>query len=111
MSDTRFVIVGIVLLFAGFAIFGALAGEYRTTSIEMTQFENCFEYSNEKEPSPISCSYKLFDQLVFFITVGILIILGMILLIKGIKGRWDNNVKPEDMVGPGSNQNSENKEG
>jgi len=35
-------------------------------------------------------------------------------LIKGVKGRWDQDVKPEDMVGPsgpsGSSSNSDKKE-
>jgi hypothetical protein len=29
-----------------------------------------------------------------------LIICGIASLVKGIKGRWDQDVKPEDMVGP-----------
>jgi len=31
-----------------------------------------------------------------------LIICGIIAMIKGIRGTWDQDVKPEDMVGPGS---------
>jgi len=30
-----------------------------------------------------------------------LIICGIASLLKGMKGKWDQNVKPEDMVGPG----------
>ena len=29
-----------------------------------------------------------------------MIICGIASLLKGIKGKWDQNVKPEDMVGP-----------
>jgi len=25
-------------------------------------------------------------------------------LIKGVRGKWDNDVKPEDMVGPGGSK-------
>ena len=40
--------------------------------------------------------------MIFFALVGILITCGIIAMIKGIKGTWDQDVKPEDMVGPGS---------
>ena len=30
-----------------------------------------------------------------------MIICGIASLLKGMKGKWDQNVKPEDMVGPG----------
>ena len=31
-----------------------------------------------------------------------LIACGIVSLVKGVKGRWDQDVKPEDMVGPGN---------
>jgi hypothetical protein len=31
---------------------------------------------------------------------------GIISLIKGVKGRWDQDVKPDDMVGPGGKNTS-----
>jgi hypothetical protein len=36
---------------------------------------------------------------------------GIIALVKGAKGNWDNKVKSEDMVGPGrrDNENGEEK--
>jgi len=37
----------------------------------------------------------------FGVVLGI-IIAGVLTLIKGAKGNWDQNVKPEDMVGPGN---------
>ena len=30
-----------------------------------------------------------------------LIVCGIVAMIKGIRGSWDQDVKPEDMVGPG----------
>lgn len=73
----------------------------------MAEFENCYEYSDDKEPVPINCSYKAFDQTVFFAIVSALIGAGVIALIKGVKGKWDNEVNPEDMVGPGGDKNTE----
>ena len=40
------------------------------------------------------------DQILFFGLVLGFIISGMISLIKGVRGNWDNKVKPEDMAGP-----------
>ena len=40
--------------------------------------------------------------MVIFALTTLLIVCGIISLVKGMKGRWDQNVKPEDMVGPGS---------
>ncbi len=106
MSDTRFIIVGIALIFTGFLIFGIFGSNYQISNIEMAEFENCYEYSEDKEPIPINCSYKAFDQTIFFVIVGALIGAGVIALIKGVKGKWDNEVKPEDMVGPGGDKNT-----
>jgi hypothetical protein len=44
------------------------------------------------------------DQTVFFGLVMTFIISGIISLIKGVKGDWDNKVKPEDMAGPNKDE-------
>ncbi|SVE44997.1 uncharacterized protein METZ01_LOCUS497851 [marine metagenome] len=38
--------------------------------------------------------------MIIFAIVVLLITSGIASLVKGIRGRWDQNVKPEDMVGP-----------
>jgi len=38
--------------------------------------------------------------MIIFAIVVLLIICGIASLVKGIKGKWDQDVKPEDMVGP-----------
>ena len=38
--------------------------------------------------------------MVFLSIVALLIACGIVSLVKGIKGKWDQDVKPEDMVGP-----------
>ena len=40
----------------------------------------------------------------FAIVAGILAV-GGIALVKGIRGTWDNDVKPEEMLGPGGDKN------
>ena len=39
----------------------------------------------------------------FAVVIGILIV-GGLALVKGIRGKWDNEVKPEEMVGPGGDK-------
>jgi hypothetical protein len=49
----------------------------------------------------------MFSQTLFFAIVIVVIVSGIILLVKGVKGKWDNEVKSEDMVGPGGDKNPE----
>ena len=110
MSDTRFTILGIGFIFAGFLILGIFGSDYQTSNIEMTEFGDCYEYSENNEPIPIDCSYKVFDQTIFFGVVIGLIVAGAISLIKGARGNWDSKVRPEDMVGPGGEKNKDNED-
>jgi hypothetical protein len=47
------------------------------------------------------CNEKLQQKSLFFSLIIILIGAGIVALLKGVKGRWDQDVKPEDMLGPG----------
>jgi hypothetical protein len=100
MSDMRFIILGIALIFVGFIILGAFGHEYQAATLESNEFGTCYEYFEDKPPAKINCSFKIMDQILFFGLVLGFIISGMISLIKGIRGNWDNKVKPEDMAGP-----------
>jgi hypothetical protein len=110
VSDTRFTIIGILLIFVGFLVLGIFGGNFQSANIEMAEFGDCFEYSDNNEPIPINCSYKSLDQTIFFSIVVVLITAGVISLIKGVRGKWDNQVKSEDMVGPGGDKNPEKEE-
>jgi hypothetical protein len=105
MSDMRYIIIGIVIIFSGFLVLGVFGHDYQVANIEANEFGKCYQYYDDKEPVPVSCSSKIFEQVLFFTIVVVLIIGGIISLIKGIKGNWDNQVKPEDMVGPGGDKN------
>ncbi len=106
MSDMRFTLIGIVLIFVGFIILGVFGHDYQAATLESNEFETCYEYSDEESPIEINCSSKIFNQTVFFALVIGFIGAGIIALVKGVKGDWDNKVNPEDMVGPGRRDNS-----
>ena len=107
MSDMRYIIIGIVLIFSGFLILGVFGHNYQIANIEASEFGKCYEYYDDKEPVAINCSSKIFDQTLFFTIIMVLIVCGIVSLIKGVKGKWDNEVKSEDMVGPGGDKNLE----
>jgi len=106
VSDTRFTILGVALIFAGFLILGVFGTDFRMNNVEMVEFGDCHDYSQDN-PVPIDCSYRMLDQSMFFAAVIGLIAGGAISLIKGARGKWDNQVRPEDMVGPSKDNNSE----
>lgn len=106
MSDTRFTMVGIAFIFAGFIILGVFGSQFIDVTVEADQFGNCFEYFEDRPPVPIDCDIKFQVKSLFFGLVVVLIGGGIISLIKGVRGKWDQDVKPEDMVGPGGGNTS-----
>lgn len=104
MSDTRFTIIGIGLIFAGFLILGIFGERLSQSSLEATEFGDCYEYFEDREPIPVNCESRLQDRLVFFGLVIALIAAGILCLVKGVKGKWDQQVRPEDMLGPGGDK-------
>jgi len=107
MSDTRFIMIGIVLTFIGFLVLGVFGHDYQAATLESAQFGTCYEYADDLPPVEINCSLKIFDQAVFFGMVIMFIGSGIIALIKGVRGDWDSKVKPDDMVGPNRNQSKD----
>ena len=99
MSDTRFIILGVGLIFAGI-IFLSVFGDQSTEITLQEEFTQCFEYYDDAPPTEIDCDIAFQNKLIIFAIVVFLIICGIALLVKGVKGRWDQDVKPEDMVGP-----------
>jgi len=99
--------IGAIVIFLGFVILGIFGGHYQTANLQINQFGNCFEYFDDKEPIEVNCSEKIIQQNLFFGIVVALIVVGAILLIKGLRGNWDSKVKPEDMVGPSKDNRSD----
>ncbi len=101
----RFTIIGIALIFVGIIILVVFGHNYQAATIESNEFGTCSDYSDDKAPIEIDCSFKVIDQTLFFGLIIGFVGAGIIALIKGVKGNWDNKVKPEDMVGPGRREN------
>ena len=101
MSDTRFIIIGIGLIFSGIIFLSVFGGQ--STEISLQEgFSKCFEYHDDSPPTEIDCDTASENKMIMFAITALLIVCGIISLVKGTKGRWDQNVKPEDMVGPGN---------
>ena len=94
--------IGIALIFAGFLVFGVFGQKYYNVSIQAHEFGDCYDFSDDGRQFKIDCDVALQNQVLFFGLVVGLIGLGIFFLVKGVKGKWDQDVKPEDVVGPGS---------
>ncbi len=101
----RFTMIGIALIFVGIIILGVFGHNYQAATLESNEFGTCLEYSDDKIPVEIDCSLKILNQTLFFALIIGFIGAGIIALVKGAKGNWDNKVKPEDMVGPSKKEN------
>jgi hypothetical protein len=99
MSDTRFIMLGIALIFTGFIVLGLLGRQFVEFTIQVDEFGNCIDYTETGTVS-IDCDVIMQDKLIFFGAIFGLIISGIVALVKGYRGRWDQDVKSDEMVGP-----------
>ena len=100
MSDTRLIILGSVLAFAGFLLGGIAGAQYPQYVIQADQFGVCYDYTPEGNAIKVKCDEKIQDM--FFTLASSLCLIGggVFVLVKGIRGKWDQNVKSDEMVGP-----------
>ena len=101
MSDTRFTLIGIGLIFVGFIVLGIFGSNFIGPTIEAQEFDDCYEYFGDKPPVPVSCDIQFLNKTIFFALVIAIIGSGIVFLVKGVRGKWDQDVKPGDMLGPG----------
>jgi len=92
--------LGIGLIFAGFIILGVFGTAYFDATIEAEEFGTCYEYFDDSPPVEIPCDAKLQNKVMFLGLVMALVGAGIVSLVKGVRGKWDQDVRPEDMVGP-----------
>ena len=99
MSDTRFIILVVGIIFAGIIILSVFGAQFDEITMQK-EFHVCYEYHADMPPTEIDCDITSQNKIIIFAIVALLITCGITSLVKGIKGGWDQDVKPEDMVGP-----------
>ena len=106
MSDIRFVMIGVAVLSVGFIVMAVFGSQYQDITVQTKEFSECYDYTDENVAVKIDCDDQLQNRnLMFAVVIGILVA-GGISLVKGIRGTWDNDVKPEEMMGPGGDKKS-----
>lgn len=99
MSDIRFTLLGVAFIFAGFMVLGIFGQHHYDLFIQAEEFGECYEYSNGNQIQ-VSCIEAMQDRVLFFALVVALLGIGIYLLVKGVRGKWDQDVKPQDKIGP-----------
>ena len=99
MTDTRFIILGVGLIFTGIIVLTVFGPQFDEITLQ-EEFRDCYEYHTDAPPTEIDCDIAFQNKMIIFTIVVLLITCGIASLVKGIRGRWDQNVKPEDIVGP-----------
>ena len=99
MTDTRFIILGVGLIFTGIIVLTVFGPQFDEITLQ-EEFRDCYEYHTDAPPTEIDCDIAFQNKMIIFAIVALLTTCGIASLVKGIRGRWDQNVKPEDMVGP-----------
>jgi len=98
--------IGVGVLSVGFIVMALFGTQYQEITIQTNEFSECFDYTDENLPVKIDCDEQLQDRNLMFGAVLGILIAGGLALVKGIRGKWDNEVKPEEMVGPGGDKNT-----
>ena len=101
VSDIRFIIIGAGLIFAGIIILSVFGSQFDAITLQ-AELGECYEYYEDAAPIEIDCELAIENKIIFFAFISVFIACGIISMIKGIRGTWDQDVKPEDMVGPNS---------
>ena len=104
MSDIRFVMIGVVVLSVGFIVMAVFGSQYPDITVQTKEFSECYEYTDENVAVKVDCDEQLQSRNLIFVAVIGILAAGGILLVKGIRGTWDNDVKPEEMLGPGGDK-------
>lgn len=99
MSDIRLIMAGAVIIFAGFYVAGIGGSEYSEISMQAKEFDSCYDYSTGTAVH-VNCNQAENDALQYIALALALMGGGSYVIFRGIKGRWDQNVKNDEMLGP-----------
>lgn len=99
MSDIRLIMGGAVIIFAGFMLGSMANSNYAQFAVQQENFDECYDYSSGVAVH-VKCSEKSQDYWLYFaLSVGLLGS-GGVVIFKGIRGKWDHDVKDDEMLGP-----------
>ena len=101
MTDMRFIMIGLVTITVGFIVLGVFGEQYTEITVQTKEFSECYDYPEDQPPVKIECNSQVHDKNILFVIVIGIIAGGSIALFKGVKGSWDQDIKPGEMVGPG----------
>jgi len=107
MSDIRFIMIGVVVITVGFVILGVFGTQYTEITVQTDEFSTCYEYSDGQMAVEIDCQQIMQDKILLFVGIISIISAGIFALVKGVRGTWDQDVKPDEMVGPGGDQDND----
>lgn len=99
MSDIRLVMIGAVIIFAGFMVGGITNSGYSQYAVQAQNFDDCFDYSTGVAVH-VKCSDKSYDYMLYLLLSLGLLGGGGVVIYKGMRGKWDHDVKDNEMVGP-----------
>jgi len=99
--------IGVLTITIGFIFLGVYGEEYTEYTVQSKEFSDCYGFEGESKPSELDCNKILQNKILFFLAVIAIITGGILALIKGLKGNWDQRVRPEDMVGPGGSNKTD----
>ena len=107
MSDMRFILIGLITVTIGFIVLGVFGAQFTEITVQTKEFSECYKYPEDQPAVRIECDEYLQEKNLLFLLVILIISGGIIGLIKGIKGKWDQDVKPDEMVGPGGDKDND----
>ena len=93
MSDTRFIILGVGLIFAGIIILSVFGAQINEITVQ-DEFHECYEYHANEPPTEIDCDIAFGNKMIIFAVVTVLIVCGITSLVKGMRGGLDQDLKP-----------------
>src|SRR5579872_5897292 len=97
MSDIRLVMIGSVIIFAGFYVASMGGSQYSQMAMQATQFDDCYDYSTGVAVH-VSCIQLEHDAILYLVLALSLMGGGGYVIFRGIKGRWDQNIKSDEML-------------
>ena len=77
MSDTRFIILGVGLIFAGIIVLTVFSTHVDEITLQ-EEFPECYEYHTDAPPTEIDCDTAFQSKMIIFAIVALLIICGIV---------------------------------